>query len=64
MNNEIKDPQFAQAVNEIAESIDWPDAAFSLSPWETVAGLVASFFEAVTTPNRVLVRFALSGLAL
>ena len=64
MKNEIKDPQFAQAVNEIVESIEWPEAAFSLSPSEAAVGLVGSFFGAVTTPNRVLVRFALSGLAL
>lgn len=64
MNTEIRDPQFAIAVNEITSSIDWPEAAFSVSPWEAVLGVVAAFYEAVTTPNRVIIRFALNGIAL
>lgn len=64
MTTEIRDPEFAQAVDEIADSIHWPDATFSLSPWEAAVGLVTAFYESVTTPNRVIVRFALNGLAL
>jgi hypothetical protein len=64
MNTEIRDPEFATAVNEIADAIEWPDPSFALTPWETVLGLVSAFYEAVTTPNRVIVRFALNGLAL
>lgn len=64
MNNEIRDREFAKAVNEITNTIQWPDASFSLSPWETVLGLFGAFFEATTTPNRVILRFALNGIAL
>ena len=64
MNIEIRDPQFEIAVNEIANAIHWPQAAFSVSLLDAVLGVVAAFYEAVTTPNRVIVRFALSGLAL
>ena len=63
MNTEIRDPNFATAVNQIASSIRWPDASFTLSPWEAAVGLVTAFYEAVTTPNRVIVRFALNGIA-
>ena len=64
MNTEIRDPQFATAVNEIADSIRWPEASFSVTPWEAAVGVITAFYEAVTTPNRVIVRFALSGIAL
>jgi hypothetical protein len=64
MNTEIRDPQFATAVNEIADSIGWPEASFSVTPWEAAVGVITAFYEAFTTPNRVIVRFALSGIAL
>ena len=63
MNTEIRDPEFASAVNQIAAGIRWPDPSFALEPWETAVGLVIAFYEAVTTPNRVIVRFALNGIA-
>jgi len=64
MNTEIRDPQFATAVNQIANSISWPDASFSVTPWEAAVAVVAAFYEAVATPNQVIVRFALNGIAL
>lgn len=64
MNTEIRDPDFATAVNAIADSIRWPDASFSVTLWEAAMGIVTGFYEAVTTPNRVIVRFALNGIAL
>lgn len=64
MSTEIRDPEFATAVDEIAGGIRWPDLAFTLNPWETAVGLVIAFYEAATTPNRVIVRFALNGIAL
>lgn len=64
MNTEIRDPQFATAVNQIANSISWPEASFSVTPWEAAVGIITAFYEAVTTPNRVIVRFALNGIAL
>ena len=63
MNTEIRDPEFARTVNEIAAAIRWPDPSFALNPWETTVGWVIAFYEAVTTPNRVIVRFALNGIA-
>ncbi|MBT8468067.1 MAG: hypothetical protein HKN10_05385 [Myxococcales bacterium] len=64
MNTETRDREFAAAVDEIAAGIRWPDPSFALNPWETAVGMVIAFYEAVTTPNRVIVRFALNGLAL
>jgi hypothetical protein len=63
MTTEIRDPQFASVVNEIATSIQWPDVSFTLSPWETVVGAVIAFYEAFATPDRVMLRHALNGIA-
>ncbi len=63
MNTVIRDPQFANAVNEIATSIQWPDVSFTLTPWEAAVGVVVAFYEAFTTPDRVILRHALNGIA-
>ena len=63
MNTVIRDPQFASAVNEIATSIQWPDVSFTLSPWEAAIGAVIAFYEAFATPDRVILRHALNGIA-
>ncbi|MFW2388304.1 MAG: hypothetical protein ACN4G0_08205 [Polyangiales bacterium] len=64
MKNAIKDPEFEKAVDQIVDSIQLSGVSFALGPWETVVGLVGAFFEGSTTPNRVIIRFALNGLAL
>lgn len=63
MTTEIKDPQFANAVNEIAASIQLPDVSFTLNAWETAVGAVIAFYEAFATPDRVILRHALNGIA-
>ena len=63
MNTQIRDPQFATAVNEIATSIEWPDTSFALSVWEIAVGTVVAFYEAFATPDRVMLRHALNGIA-
>jgi hypothetical protein len=63
MNTVIRDPQFASAVNQIATSIQWPDVSFTLSPWEAAIGAVIAFYEAFATPDRVILRHALNGIA-
>ena len=63
MNTVIRDPQFANAVNEIATSIQWPDVSFTLTPWEAAVGVVVAFYEAFATPDRVILRHALNGIA-
>jgi len=60
MNTVIRDPQFANAVNEIATSIQWPDVSFTLKPWEAA---VVAFYDAFATPDRVILRHALNGIA-
>jgi len=63
MTTETRDPQFARTVNEIANSIQWPDVSFTLSPWETAIGAVIAFYDAFATPDRVILRHALNGIA-
>jgi hypothetical protein len=63
MNTVIRDPQFANAVNEIATSIQWPDVSFTLTPWEAAVGMLVAFYEAFATPDRVILRHALNGIA-
>ena len=63
MTMQIRDPQFATAVNEIATSIEWPDTSVALSVWEIAVGTVVAFYEAFATPDRVMLRHALNGIA-
>jgi len=63
MTTQIRDPQFATAVNEIATSIEWPDTSFALSIWEIAVGTIVAFYEAFSTPDRVMLRHALNGIA-
>jgi hypothetical protein len=63
MYTETRDPQFVSYVNELAESIRWPDPSFTLTPLEVAVGVVAAFYEAFATPDRVILRHALNGIA-
>jgi hypothetical protein len=63
MTTQIKDPQFANSIEEIAVAIQWPDASFTLTAWEAIAGVVVAFYEAFATPDRVMLRHALNGIA-
>lgn len=63
MTTQARDPQFASYINEIAESIQWPDASFSVKPWEAVVGVAVALYEAFATPDRVILQHALNGIA-
>lgn len=63
MTTDIRDPQFAFQVASIAESIRWPDAAFTLTPIEVLAGVLVAFYEAFATPDPVTLQHALRGIA-
>jgi len=63
MNAHMKDPQLARYVDEIAQSIHWPEAAFTLSPAEAVIGVAVTFYQAFATPDRVMLQHALKGIA-
>lgn len=63
MTTETRDPQFAISVNQIADSIEWPEASFALSPLEAAVDTVVAFYEAFSTPDRVILRHALNGIA-
>jgi hypothetical protein len=63
MTTETRDPQFAINVNEIVDSIVWPDPSFALSPLEAALDAVVAFYEAFATPDGVILRHALNGIA-
>jgi hypothetical protein len=64
MTTQTRDPQFANYINEIAESIEWPDASFSVGPWEAVVAVVVALYEGFATPDHATVIHALNGIAL
>jgi hypothetical protein len=63
MNTEIRDPQFAISITEIANAIRWPDPSFALSPIEVAIDVLGTFYEAFARPDRVILEHALKGIA-
>jgi len=63
MNTDIRDPQFANTVADIANSIRWPEASFALTPVEQVIGAVVALYDAFATPDPVMLQHALKGIA-
>jgi len=63
MTTQTRDPQFASYINTIAESIEWPDASFTVKPWEAAVGVAVAFYEAFATPDPVMLQHALKGIA-
>ena len=63
MTTKTRDPQFADYINDIADSIQWPDASFTVTPWEAVVGVVVALYEAFATPDRAMLQHALRGIA-
>jgi hypothetical protein len=63
MNTEIKDPQFAISVTEIANAIRWPDPSFALNPIEATVDVLVAFYDAFARPDRVILEHALKGIA-
>jgi hypothetical protein len=64
MTTQTRDPQFESFINDIADSIRWPEAAFSVSPWEAVVGVVLAVYEGFATPDRATLGHALNGIAI
>jgi len=63
MNTQARDPQFANYINEIAESVQWPDATFTIKPWEAATSVVVALYEAFASPDRAILQHALNGIA-
>jgi hypothetical protein len=63
MSTYTRDPQFASFIEEVASSIQWPDAAFTVTPWEAAVGVVVALYEAFATPDRAMLEHALAGIA-
>lgn len=63
MTIEIRDPQFASHVDQIANTIQWPDASFALSPLEAVVGFVVTLYAGFSKPDPVMLQHALRGIA-
>jgi hypothetical protein len=63
MTTDIRDPQLANYVNEIAMTIRWPESAFTLSPLEAAIGAIVALYDAFATPDSVMLQHALKGIA-
>lgn len=63
MTIEMRDPQFAHYVEQIADSVAWPTASFRLTAWEAFVGTVVAFYHAASSPNPVILQQALRGIA-
>ncbi len=63
MATQTRDANFAQHINEIAQSIEWPEGAFTVTPWEAAVAVVVALYEAFATPDRALLQHALNGIA-
>lgn len=63
MTTQTRDVQFTSYINDIADSIQWPDGSFTVTPWEALVGIAVAFYEAFATPDRVILQHALKGIA-
>lgn len=63
MTTTTRDPIFSSYIDEVADSIQWPDASFAITPWEAVFGVMIAIYEAFATPDRALLEFAMKGIA-
>jgi hypothetical protein len=63
MTTHTRDPFFATYVDQIADSIRWPDPSFTVTPWDAVIGVLAALYDAFSAPDRATLHFALEGIA-
>jgi hypothetical protein len=64
MTTQTRDTHFAGYVDALASSCYWPSGTFRLRPWEAFVGTLFAFFDTWRSPNDVVVRAALQGIAL
>jgi len=63
MTTEIRDPQFAFFVDELADSLTTVDLSFAVGAFETVAASIVALYDAFATPEPGSVSQAFKGLA-
>lgn len=63
MTTEIRDPQFASFVDDLADSLTTVDLSFAVGAWETVAASIVALYDAFATPEPGLVARASKGFA-
>ena len=64
MTTEIRDPQFAYFVDELADSLALADLSFTVGAWEAVAAGIVALYDAFATPEPGSVSQAFKGLAI
>ena len=64
MTTQLRDPQFADFVEALAESIPLPEMGLRFDVFEVTAGAAAALYEAFATPERGFVANAFKGLAI
>lgn len=63
MTTEIRDPQFAHFVDELADSLAFADLSFAFGAWEAIAASIVTLYGAFATPEPGFLTRAFKGLA-
>lgn len=63
MTTEIRDPQFALFVDDLADSLSFADLSFAFSALEAVIAAIVTVYDAFATPEPGLVARAAKGFA-
>jgi len=63
MTTEIRDPQFAIFVDELADSLAFGDLSFAFGTWEAVAASIVVLYDAFATPEPGFLTRAFKGFA-
>ncbi len=63
MTTEIRDPQFALFVDELADSLALADLSFAFGAFEAIVASIVTLYEAFATPEPGFVARAAKGFA-
>ncbi len=63
MTTEIRDPQFAQFIDDFADSLALADLSFTFGAFEAVAASIVALYEAFATPEPGFLSRAFKGIA-
>lgn len=63
MTTEIRDPQFAHFIDELADSSAFADLSFAFGAWDAIVASVVTLYVAFATPEPGFLTRAFKGFA-
>ena len=63
MTTDMRDPQFAHFIDELADSLATPDLPFAFGALEAVAASIVTLYDAFATPEPGFLARAFKGIA-